>query len=111
MQSFLNQADSTVERQRAKERIMDDNQQQQRAWSNVRGRQGGLNALDANLDLVPFDSVSNPNQSVRMDNPTDRVGTVTKKILNAGSRRPDMDSFYKDREEIRQKAIGGGPNR
>ena len=26
-----------------------------------------LNSLDANLELLPFDSVSNPNKSVRYD--------------------------------------------
>lgn len=34
-----------------------------RAISNLRN--GGLNNLDANLDLKPFDSVSNPNYSIR----------------------------------------------
>lgn len=43
-----------------------------RAVSNMRGpvmppAHANLNNLDANLELVPFDSVSNPNKSVRYD--------------------------------------------
>lgn len=35
----------------------------------------GLNAIDANLDLVPFDSISNPGKSVRDNNPITRLAS------------------------------------
>jgi hypothetical protein len=34
---------------------------------------GGLNNLDANLDLQPFDSISNPARSTRDQNPITRL--------------------------------------
>ena len=53
------------------------------------------------MDLVPLDSVSNPGLPNKYDN---AIGPVAKKILYAGSKGPGMvDSFYKDREDIRQK--------
>ena len=72
------------------------NQNRLRAVSNLRG---GLNRVDANLDLVPFDSVSNPNKSVRQESVT-RQAALNRKLIQGGI-RPEMDSFYKDREDIR----------
>jgi hypothetical protein len=62
-----------------------------RPHSNLRG--GGLNNLDANLDVKPFDSVSNPNKSVRHES-AGRMMAANKPILNAGTFKPEMESFY-----------------
>lgn len=75
-----------------------------RAISNLRGpiaAPANLNSIDANLELLPFDSVSNPNKSVRYDS-VGRQGALNKKLMGGGL-RPEMDSFYKDREDIRQR--------
>ena len=71
-----------------------------RAVSNMRG--AGLNNIDANLDLVPFDSVSNPNRSVRHES-VGRGGAppLLNRKLNGGGLRPEMDSFYQDRDDIK----------
>jgi hypothetical protein len=34
---------------------------------------GGLNNIDANLDLVPFDSISNPGGTAKDTNPITRL--------------------------------------
>jgi hypothetical protein len=60
-----------------------------RAGSNLRPAQGGLNQIDANTDIIPYDSVSNPNNTRRFDS-VGRLGG----IINKGGLRPDMDSFY-----------------
>jgi hypothetical protein len=64
------------------------------------GGPGGLNNLDAHLDLQPFDSVSNPNKSVRHES-AGRHGAIINKRLMGGGLRPEMDSFYQDREDIK----------
>lgn len=70
----------------------------------------GLNQLDANLDVAPFDSISNPNRSFTGENnPAGRAGGGAS--LNQrravvpinGSARPEMDSFYMDRNDVRVK--------
>ena len=65
----------------------------------------GLNALDANLDLVPFDSISNPGRSVRENNhPITRLASNNRRIVAAGGNaRPEIDSFYNDRNDVRAK--------
>ena len=69
----------------------------------------GLNQLDANLDVSPFDSISNPNRSITGENnPGGRLGGAS---LNQrrpvvpinSSARPEMDSFYMDRNDVRVK--------
>lgn len=80
-----------------------------RAVSNMRGpvmpiAHANLNNLDANLELQPFDSVSNPNKSVRYDS-VGRQGALNKRLMGGGGLRPEMDSFYKDREDIRQRQL------
>ena len=54
--------------------------------------------MDANLDIIPFDSVSNPNRTKRFDS----RGRVEAAMGNrGGGMKPEMDSFYRDREEIK----------
>ena len=68
----------------------------------MRGAGNGLanlSTLDHNLELAPFDSVSNPNKSVRHES-VGRMGMLNKKLAGGGL-RPEMDSFYKDREDIK----------
>jgi hypothetical protein len=63
----------------------------------------GLNTLDANLDVAPFDSISNPGKSQRENVPVSRISNTNKKTLNiiGGSARPDIDSFYLDRNDVK----------
>ena len=64
----------------------------------------GLNAIDANLDLVPFDSISNPGKSVRDNNPITRLASQNRKPnVNAGNMRPEIDSFFIDRNDVKSK--------
>ena len=74
-----------------------------RAISNMRG--GGLNGVDANLEVAPFDSVSNPNKSVRLESAGRQGSAINRKLMGAGGLRPEMDSFYQDRDEIRQRQM------
>jgi hypothetical protein len=55
---------------------------------------------------VPFDSVSNPNRSVRHES-VGRGGIppILNKKLNGGGLRPEMDSFYQDRDDIKQRQL------
>ena len=62
----------------------------------------GLNNLDANLDLAPFDSISNPNKSARETNPITRLAAQNRKVIG-GNMRPEIDSFYNDRTDVRNK--------
>ena len=66
--------------------------------------------MDANLDVAPFDSISNPNRSFTGENnPAGRAGGgVSLNQRRAvvpinGSARPEMDSFYMDRNDVRVK--------
>ena len=71
----------------------------------------GLNQLDANLDVAPFDSISNPNRSFTGENnPAGRTGPGGASLNQRravvpinGSARPEMDSFYMDRNDVRVK--------
>lgn len=68
----------------------------------------GLNNLDANLELAPFDSISNPGRSARdsgLNNPITRIAANNKKPLNliGGNARPEIDSFYLDRNDVKYK--------
>jgi hypothetical protein len=63
-----------------------------------------LNAIDANPDLAPFDSISNPNRSVRGENnPSLNQRRPVVPINNGISARPEMDSFYMDRNDVKYK--------
>jgi hypothetical protein len=69
--------------------------------------------LDANLDVAPFDSISNPNRSVTGENNPrgGGGGSLNQRRpvvpINGGvgqpSARPEMDSFYMDRNDVRTK--------
>ena len=62
LKSFLNQMDSA------------DRKPVQRGYPMPGGAYaGGLNNIDANLDLVPFDSISNPGGTAKDTNPITRL--------------------------------------
>jgi hypothetical protein len=64
---------------------------------------GGLNAIDQNLDLVPFDSISNPNRSVRGGaNPNSKLPKQSVNPMVGGQMRPEIDSFYNDRNDVKR---------
>lgn len=67
----------------------------------------GLGALDANLDVAPFDSISNPNRSAGgPNNPVTRLASLRKPAVGgpvAGNMRPEIDSFYNDRNDVVNK--------
>lgn len=67
------------------------------------GNEGGLGQLDAGAaKLEHYDSVSQPNRTGRF-NSVGRMGNVGRRIMVGGAVKPEMDSFYNDRAEIRQR--------
>jgi len=71
----------------------------------MRGVNNGLNGIDANLEVAPFDSVSNPNKSMRYESVGRQGSAINRKLMGGGGLRPEMDSFYQDRDEIKQRQL------
>ena len=63
---------------------------------------GAFNNLDANLDLIPFDSISNPGRTAKDTNPITRLAQA-QRTGNSGGMRPEIDSFYADRQAVKTK--------
>ncbi len=63
----------------------------------------GLQQIDQNLDLQPFDSISQANKSINgQSNPITRLAQQRKPGTN---NRPEIDSFYMDRQDVQNKQI------
>lgn len=64
---------------------------------------GAFNNLDANLDLIPFDSISNPGRTAKDTNPITRLAQLQRTGGVSGGMRPEIDSFYADRQDVKAK--------